>query len=144
MHIQAYEYVQKQVARRSFNYVVEFGSLDINGSVRELFKTQKYHGIDFQAGAIVCCEVLEHTPSGHSIVNSAYRNLVAGGLFIVTCATDPRAPHSAVDGGWLREGEYYENVDPETFQLWCQDKFDIENIEVIRKRGDLYATMRKI
>lgn len=163
MHIQAYEYVQKAVARQSFNHVIEFGSLNINGTVRPLFNCDSYWGIDLQSGpcvdevadaatwrtdisanVVVCCEVLEHTPLGPEIIWSAHQALCENGLFIITCATDPRGPHSAKDGGWLREGEYYKNVDPDDIVRWFDKKFIIENMEVVLKRGDLYVTARRI
>jgi hypothetical protein len=39
-------------------------------------------------------------------------------VFIVTTATTGRAPHSAVDGGVLRAGEFYRNVSPEELNTW--------------------------
>jgi hypothetical protein len=110
--------------------VVEYGSRHINGSIRPLFTGGGYVGVDIVGGSgvdvvadacsykprvtpdtIVCCEVLEHTIAWPDIVKAAGRVLSDDGVFILTCATEPRAPHSAYDGGQVRPGEYYGNVD---------------------------------
>src|SRR4051794_35451978 len=118
MHDEAFEYVRQQAEGRQFATVVEFGSHDVNGSIRDLFNCDFYHGIDLVAGpgvdevadasdwespwqdidCVVCCEVLEHTLKVEQIINSAFQILAQDGIFIVTCATDPREPHSAIDG----------------------------------------------
>lgn len=164
MHREAYQYVYERVRGMNFGSVVEFGSLDINGSVRGLFDADHYHGIDLQRGpgvdevadavtwraenpvdAIVCCEVLEHAPDVSGVIESASANLKRGGLFFMTCATDPRAPHSAVDGGKIREGEHYENVDTVEFtSLLSLHGFMLIHMAVHTDRGDLYALAKKI
>jgi hypothetical protein len=79
MHSEAYNYVKQFAEGRQFSRVLEFGSLDINGSVRDLFNADIYLGVDLQGGpgvdivadamffdhpikfdCVVCCEVLEH------------------------------------------------------------------------------------
>lgn len=170
MHAEAYDFVARVCAeqfpsalRRGRLLVVEFGSLNINGSVRGLFAPARYHGIDVQPGpdvdeladavtwrsptavdVVVCCEVLEHTPQLEGVVASAAANLRSGGWFIVTCATEPRAPHSAVDGGALVPGEYYGNVDASRLlRAFWTSGFTLERIEANRERGDLYALARQ-
>lgn len=163
MHREAYAYVRTQVLNLTFDQVVEFGSLDINGSVRGLFDTDSYHGIDLQDGpgvdeiadagtwrwdeeidCIVCCEVLEHAPDPQQIIENAYANLGQNGLFIMTCATNPRAPHSAVDGGPIRDGEHYANVEADDYRRWLKGYFGIVDLTVSRERGDLYCVARKL
>lgn len=111
--------------------VLEFGSLDINGSIKSIFSeaSSVYTGVDLQEGpgvdvvcgahdfdtleifdVIVSCEVFEHTPLWREISNNAHRLLREGGLFIATMAGEGRAPHSAVDAGPIRDWEYYDNV----------------------------------
>lgn len=165
MHPGAYKYVENQVKEIQFRTVVEFGARNVNGSVRKLFICNRYWGIDLQSGidvdeiadaakwespfenvdVVVCCEVLEHTPDYREIINSAYKALVPEGLFISTCATDPREPHSALDGGPLYDGEYYRNVDLERFEIGLLHAgFNDIAINLMNiKDGDLYATARK-
>lgn len=111
--------------------VLEIGSLDINGSVRHIFKpfAEKYIGIDVQEGpgvdivasatdylspeyfdVVVCAEVFEHTPEWKKIINNSYVNLVDGGIFIATMAGEGRHPHSAIDEYSIREWEHYSNI----------------------------------
>jgi hypothetical protein len=65
-----------------------------------------------------CTEVLEHTPDGAAVCRTAFDALGPGGVFVVTAAGPGREPHSAADGGPLRDGEYYANVPPETLRAW--------------------------
>lgn len=111
--------------------VLEFGSLDINGSVRSILEplSDVYIGVDMQEGpgvdvvqsavfyeaqiqfdVVVCCEVFEHTPDWREIISNAHKSLVDGGLFIATMAGEGRSPHSAIDQNPIRDWEYYANV----------------------------------
>ena len=143
--------------------VVEFGSRDVNGTPRGLFFEANYWGIDIEDGPAVdevanaafwspredmppfdvciCAEVFEHTNEWPLIVASAYTALRDGGLFVVTCATEPRLPHSAGDGHNLEpdEDEYYENVDPEDLYIALEESgFSVDQL-IKHPRGDLYA-----
>jgi hypothetical protein len=157
MHTEAMDFVKAQVASYGpFGRVVEFGSQDINGSVRELFGDAEYLGIDVVPGpgvdlvadaaewktrrkydCVVCCEVFEHTPRWPMILERAYEALRLKGLLILTAATDPREPHSAVDGWDLKEGEYYYNVDPLALKGQLTPWFDWMVTTI--PRGDVQA-----
>lgn len=160
MHPAARDYVAQQVAARGpFGRVLEIGSRDINGVVRDLFGECDYTGLDYMDGpgvdvvadgatykggrlfdAVVCCEVLEHTDAAPKIVRNAHRNLRKGGVLIVTTATDPRPPHSAFDGGELRDGEFYRNVPTATMRRWLSDFSEVD-IDVLG--ADIRATAVK-
>ena len=111
--------------------VLEIGSLDINGSIRNFIEpfSKKYVGLDIQEGpgvnivhdaakftkpnffdVVVCAEVFEHTPEWQTIIKKSYKNLVEGGIFIATMAGEGRYPHSAIDTGAIREWEHYANI----------------------------------
>lgn len=141
--------------------VVEFGSRDINGSIRCLFADAAYLGIDIEPGpgvdhvgnaaayrtrvghdCVVCVEVLEHTAEAERIVAAAYEALLPNGVVILTMATDPRLPHSGVDGGPVQAGEYYRNVGQAELKGWLA-LFDDVHIEAHEDRGDLYAVARR-
>lgn len=116
-----------------YKSVIEVGSLDINGGVRDLVDDgTEYVGIDIQPGPgvdvvadfstykhsklvdrILCLEVLEHAPKWRQIIASAARNLAFDGELIITCATSGRAPHSARSEGPIEIDEYYKNVTQE-------------------------------
>lgn len=119
--------------------VLELGSLFINGSARQAFPAARYTGLDLVAGpgvdlvadaatwvpdrqfdVVVSTEVFEHCAQWHAICVTAWDALTPAGLFIVTCAGPGRAPHSAVDGGPLREGEFYENVKAVDLHAWLE------------------------
>jgi hypothetical protein len=151
--------------------VLEFGGRNINGTVRVLFDpVATYTSIDLMPGpgvdhlgdavsyvpevkpdTIICTEVLEHTPNWPLIIRNAARILDKDGVLILTCATDPRQPHSMVDGlplhlKWNNNGtnpEYYKNIDP--MQLGSVvDSAGFEwDLEVDEQAGDLRLLARK-
>lgn len=141
MHEEAMAWVTREL--RAFAHpamrVLEFGSRDVNGSARRAFPGVSWHGIDREPGpgvdevadaagydvppggyfdAVVCTEVLEHASNPTAIIEAAQRCLRPGGVLLVTAACDPRAPHSAIDGGPLRLGEHYRNVSEEDVRRW--------------------------
>ena len=128
MHAEADQWVARYGSTQPLQ-VLEIGSLNINGTARVHFPNARWLGIDRQRGpgvdvvcdfldwdsdaafdAVVCCEVLEHGSAWRDIVGRVRPLLIADGCFIGTCAGPLRTPHSAVDGGPLRQGEYYANL----------------------------------
>lgn len=160
MHAEARAFVEEQANRFGpwdDRLVVEFGSRDVNGGVRDLFAGSEYVGVDIAAGsgvdivadcatwaspaevnAVVCCETLEHAERWRAIVANAAANLRSGGVLILTAACDPREPHSAVDGWNLREGEHYGNVDTHTLAQVLSAHFANFAITTL-PRGDVQA-----
>jgi SAM-dependent methyltransferase len=162
MHVEAAAYVALAAHRLGpFDSVLELGGLNINGSVRQFFPGARYVSVDIVPGpgvdvvadatmyrpderydAVVCCEVLEHAVDADGFVATAWGALKPGGLFLITAACPPRAPHSAVDGGPLRPGEFYKNVTADRMAAWLVGWKDAE-ITVHEDRGDIYAVARK-
>lgn len=167
MHQQAYDWVAAHVpAPRAGGptAVLEIGSLDINGSVRPLFPhAEHYHGLDLVAGdgvdevadasqwtpprtydVVVSAEVLEHAPTWREILTMMWTATAPGGTLLMTCAAPGRAPHSAVDGLEVREGEHYANVSPADVRELV-DQWGVETwaIEWATDRGDLYVELEK-
>jgi hypothetical protein len=65
--------------------------------------------------------------------------LTPGGHLLVTCATHPRAPHSGIDGGPLKAGEFYRNVETDELVGWVERAgLQVRVCEVHPERGDLY------
>lgn len=147
MHEAARQWVALHVPDRKVD-VLEVGGRDINGTVRDLFDASSYLSIDLVAGngvdevadfttwkgkkvdVVVCCEVAEHTPDWPALLENAARHLRKGGLLIFTAAGPSRAPHSAVDGDVLRDGEFYENVDPDDLRDVLMGHFERHVIDV--------------
>jgi SAM-dependent methyltransferase len=162
MHIEALGFVAVTAARLGpFDSVLDMGGRDVNGSPRGLFPDAKYLAVDLVAGpgvdvvadattyrpeerfdCCLCLETFEHVPDPDGFVATAWGALRPGGWFIVTAACPPRAPHSAVDGGPLRPGEFYKNVTADRLAAWLVGWKDAE-IETHEDRGDIYAVARK-
>jgi hypothetical protein len=152
MHLHAREFVARHATDGS---TLEVGGRDINGGVRDLFDGD-YTSVDLYDGpgvdvvgditdldldtfdTVVCCEVLEHAEDAAGIIAGCARHL--SGVLLLTCATDPRTPHSAHDGGKLRPGEFYRNVNPADLEGWLEDAgLTVDVFEVHDGRGDLYV-----
>ena len=168
MHKEAFAFAAQTLAGLHLPTIraLEIGARDFNGSVRALvdrLQPEWYVGIDTAPGPgvdaigdgsdyqpplapnlVICTEVLEHTPQARDVVRQIGRVLEPGGFALITCATDPRVPHSAVDGNAVRGGEYYGNVGPRDLSEWLVlAGLDALTFEVHDDRGDLYAYVHK-
>jgi SAM-dependent methyltransferase len=163
VHVQAYDFVARHATADPVD-VLEIGSCDVNGSVRPLFPAAtRYHGLDIVAGpgvdevadaadwhapgafdVVVSTEVLEHAPRWRDVVRNAWEALRPGGVLVLTCATEPRPAHSAIDGWEVRAGEHYANVEPdEVLELLAHLGCRSWTLETHGDRGDLYLDARK-
>jgi SAM-dependent methyltransferase len=121
--------------------VVDFGSLDINGSNRQFFDDCEYIGLDIGKGknvdivtkaheynapdgsfdVVVSTEMFEHDKYLHLSLPNMVRVLRSGGLFFWTCAAPGRPEHGTrrteptASPFTSKEGDgwddFYENVD---------------------------------
>lgn len=158
MHQSAHDWISLQVKQLPHRKsILEIGSRDVNGSIRSLFQhADRYLGIDIRPGegvdvvadaaifqsderfdTCVCMEVLEHTDKQREICRTAYRHLLKGGILLVTAAGIGREPHSAIDGGTLKDGEYYQNVTVADLRWWMSD-FQLVMAST-ETPGDVYA-----
>jgi len=130
--------------------VLEVGSLDITGSVRQFYQSCDYTGIDVAPGKgvdIVCqgqdfhesdgafdqvisCEAMEHNPSWRETFANMIRLTRAGGLVVMTCATHGRPEHGTTKTEpeasplTVEKGwDYYKNLGPSDFS----DAFDLRD-----------------
>jgi SAM-dependent methyltransferase len=117
--------------------VLEVGSLDINGSVRDLFSNCQYTGVDLQLGqgvdlacqgqlvefptghfdTTISAECLEHNPFWRETVANMLRMTRPGGLVLISCATTGRFEHGTTrtnpDASPFTSAEkwdYYQNL----------------------------------
>lgn len=165
MHPEAFEYVAAALLTHADprpKRVAEFGSYNVNGSVRALLTdAEEYLGIDSRDGPdvdkvidaarwngkgeydlVVSTETLEHTPRPESVINSAHKALKGGGLLIATMAAPERAPHG-VNGGRVGADEHYANISEEDLRGWLSEGWNILDIQHHPDRGDLYVTAKK-
>jgi hypothetical protein len=140
--------------------VVEFGARDINGTARTLWPNAYWWGIDIcdgqlvdeiadaatwtgePADLVICTEVLEHAEGWRDIVANMAANTRPGGKVLITAAGPHRQPHSAVDGGELRPGEYYANINPVVLAAELKAA-GLTGIEVFDTGVDVYAAAVK-
>lgn len=121
--------------------VLEIGSLDINGSVRQFWTNSDYLGVDVGPGPgvdVVCAgqelrhptahydvtistECFEHNPRWLETFQNMIRMTRSQGLVIFTSATTGRPEHGTArttpqDSPWTQHWDYYENRCREDFE----------------------------
>ena len=89
---------------------------------------------------VVCCDVLEHTLDAAQMVSELVDIVAPGGSVLLTCGTGHRPPHSALDGGPLQDGEFYQNVPQADLLRWCKAA-KLRVVDVLNRAdvGDLYV-----
>ena len=140
--------------------VLEVGSLNINGSVRQFFEPGQYTGCDLGEGAgvdIVCeghelpypnesfdvvisCECFEHDRHWEKTFQKMIDLVRKGGLVIFSCATIGRAEHgttrtSPADAPFTND--YYRNLREEDFDQFKSSFNSYRFSQCLRPR-DLY------
>jgi hypothetical protein len=164
MHQAAHDYVRDALDAvtwpKGTPRIIEVGSRDVNGTIRDLLPADAaYTGLDLTEGAnvdevadattwtpkrkadlVLCLEVLEHAPDWQAIVTAAAGWLKRKGRLVLTAACDPRAPHSAVDGGPIRPGEHYANVEPDELRDVLEPLGNVDMV-VDLVDGDVRATL---
>lgn len=169
MHPAVQDWVQTSYAEwcangaRSAHSVLEFGSLDINGSIRGLFTdVASYIGVDLQTGpgvdvvadahtfatdqrfdVVAACEVFEHTAVWREVIANAETLLKPGGLFVATMAGPGRAPHSAIDEQPIRDFEHYANIEPTELGSCLAELFDRHVVDQSGSDVRCHAVKRK-
>ena len=102
--------------------VLEIGSMDVNGSVRENFHDAQYIGIDFRDGPgvdlvmdaldlpskfpagyfdiVLCLETLEHCEQWSSVLRAGWGVLKTGGRMCVTTPSQKKGYHGYPHDYW--------------------------------------------
>jgi SAM-dependent methyltransferase len=128
--------------------VLEIGSLNINGSVRDFFEDCTYLGLDLGEGPgvdLVCegqnfkgdacsfdvsisCECFEHNPEWEQTFINMHRLLKKEGLLVMTCATIGRPEHGTTRTSpkdsplTISKGwDYYKNLEESSFSIFDLD-----------------------
>lgn len=173
-HYQQKKFIEsvKEVYPRYFQgvTVLEVGSWDLNGSVRQFFDSEKYVGIDIASGVgvdlvydgekipfeeefdvVISCECFEHNRTWRNTFLEMNRVLKPGGLCLITCAGIARGEHGTKRcvptyslSASHAEGDYYRNLDILDFQPLCETFFGKDYL-VVRNifSRDIYVVGRK-
>ena len=118
--------------------VVDIGSNDINGSVKELLSGNEYVGVDLEKGPnvdyvlngqdlekigkkfdiTISCECFEHAKNWAKIFDSMYKVLNNDGVLIFTCASRGRIEHGTnrTHPEHPMIGNYYKNLNKSDFK----------------------------
>ena len=127
--------------------VIEIGSLNINGTVRDFFDATSYLGVDVSSGPgvdlvmegqnvklpkhsfdiAVSAECFEHNPHWKATFKNMARLAKTAVLF--TCASDGRAEHGTTrttpqDSPFTLEWDYYQNLNESDFRA----AFDLDSM----------------
>lgn len=142
---------------------LDCGALDVNGSMRDMFRKSEYIGVDLRAGknvdivakvhelpfrdasfdTVLSAEMLEHDEFWRLSLAKMYSLLRVGGLLAISAASLERAEHGttdAPDGGeiWGTSPEYYRGFS--AADLWTvfniNSAFHAYGVEQVP--GDIY------
>lgn len=144
-HPEQRQFVQslKQRFPEYFNQkkVLEIGSLNLNGTIRDLFENCRYIGVDIGPGpgvdliargedlsfasnhfdVVTSTECFEHAPAWAKILNNMIR--MSKGLVFFTCATTGRPEHGTLQcSPWdspHTASNYYKNVTEDDVRVAC-------------------------
>lgn len=159
MHAEARAYVSR-FAHPDPIRALDLGGRDINGHARDLFPAATWMVLDQLPGPgvtiisdatawspwtqwdlVLCTEVLEHEQHWRRLLYLAGQACLPGGRLILTCAGVKRAPHSGIDGGPVRPGEWYRGLEF-TEVHDALEASGWSEIEVDLSGPDVYATAR--
>jgi ubiquinone/menaquinone biosynthesis C-methylase UbiE len=141
--------------------VLEVGSLNINGTVRDFYNATRYVGVDIGPGPgvdvvsggekldypdnsfdiAVSAECFEHNPEWVATFTNMHR--MANTAVLITCASDGRPEHgtSRTDrGSSPHTGDYYRNLNQQDFEQHfdLQAMFSEHAFEYNPESQDLY------
>lgn len=140
--------------------VLDCGSLDVNGKLKDFFTDSDYIGVDITSGpnvdivskihklelpsqsfdTVVSGEMLEHDEHWKESLQKMYTLCKEGGLIAISCAGEGRAEHGTTRSGDTLYGtsaDYYMNLLPSHFrEIYKEDMF--EDSEVFGMNEDTY------
>lgn len=140
--------------------VIDCGSLDVNGSTRELFTNSEYLGVDIAAGknvdrvsqikdleykeefdTVISGEMLEHDETWEQSLKKMFDMCKKGGLIVITAAGKDRPEHGTTKTGtqWGTSPDYYMNIEEEHLNKALPKKlFKEYNVEYNAVDKDIY------
>jgi hypothetical protein len=164
MHASAYQFVLQCAVGYAPDRVLEFGSYDVNGSVRDLFPGTLYVGLDIRPGpgvdmvwdghtlpqslhdafdCVVSTETLEHAQYPGAVVAAMIAALADTGTLIITAASPKRMPHGCDGGPVVPAHEHYQGISTDNLRGWIGDACTILALEHHEDIGDVYCLATK-
>lgn len=168
MHQEAWNWLAKQIQPilQYSRYALDFGGADVNGTPRSLFSDRtEYVVLDTRAGINVeivadatnwlpprdyrskfdvglCTEVFEHVEHWRGILYNMWVTTKSVGTCLITCAIDPRTPHSILGVEPPPDNEWYRNVSLN--EILPLMRFLFRDVQyTTHPRGDLYIRVVK-
>jgi SAM-dependent methyltransferase len=145
-HPEQLQFVKSVIASTADQFqikkIIEIGSYDVNGTIRNFFPRTEYLGVDLVEGPgvdLVCeggkvdhdgntfdlsisCECFEHNPLWADTFSNMYRLTKEGGLVLITVATAGREEHGTTraspihsPGTQSLKWDYYKNLIEQDF-----------------------------
>lgn len=162
MHPECYEWVRRW-APDDAGSVLDVGGRNVNGTPADLFPDGAvWEVVDLLPGDNVTwtgdflrfcpdrlfdvalhLEVAEHSPDWQRHLRHARDCLAPDGVFIFTAAGPEREPHSALDGGPLRPGEHYSNVQPDELATLLVELFGWSFVNTTDDGRDVRAVAKR-
>lgn len=145
--------------------ILEIGSYDVNGSIREVFSCDSHIGVDLIPGpgvdlvaggheirldkkfdVVVSSEVFEHNPFWRETLDNMIAHANKDGFVVVTCATTGRLEHgtrrtnvSDSPGTSAKGWDYYHNISQDEMLSYLSERSIKNYILVTQNRTyDLY------
>ena len=168
MHEAARAYIQNAVSghvgKTEGLTVLEFGSYNVNGTVRDYFRDADFCGVDMRDGpgvdivcdaadfdgdgrydVVVSAETLEHAERPGEIIARAWDSLKPEGLLILTAAAPERAPHNGNGDPLQEDEEHYAGISQADLFIWlaANNRWHIIDLTHSPQDGDVYAIARK-
>jgi hypothetical protein len=95
---------------------------------------------EIKVDLVICMEVLEHEPRQSELIEHMLSWLDQDGALLITAGGPGRPEHSAIDGGTLRDGEPYKNLDPQTvIDIFQRHKLFPAEVHYNAEAKDTYA-----
>ena len=144
--------------------VIDCGSLDVNGSLKDMFTDSEYIGVDIVEGknvdkvshikdlkyknkfdTVISGEMLEHDETWKQSLKKMYDMCKSGGLIAISCAGKGRPEHgtqrtTGANSIWGTHPDYYMNLTEDHFREVFRDKMFTElNFEYNEQACDQYC-----
>lgn len=138
MHDAVRQWVARFAKETEYPTVIEVGSRNINGTIRDQILAKEWIGIDIidgpcvdivgdaieyipdfrgRADLVLCLEALEHYENTKFLTYALGQFAKPGALVIATAAGPGRGEHSGIDENPIREYEHYRNLGVGDFEI---------------------------